>query len=88
MTFAIINGTMKEKIEGKRRMVRFLHCADLHLDRSFEGMPQLSKWQQSLLTVNQEVWQRIVDLAIEKQVDFVLLAGFTFCIIIGNRFYV
>ena len=78
MTFAIINGTMKEKIEGKRRMVRFLHCADLHLDRSFEGMPQLSKWQQSLLTVNQEVWQRIVDLAIEKQVDFVLLAGDTF----------
>ena len=59
-------------------MVRFLHCADLHLDRSFEGMPQLSKWQQSLLTVNQEVWQRIVDLAIEKQVDFVLLAGDTF----------
>ncbi|WP_054660414.1 metallophosphoesterase family protein [Secundilactobacillus kimchicus] len=56
--------------------MKFIHSADLHLDSPFEGLKQLPD----------EVWQRVyrspflaltklVDIAIENQVDFVLLAG-------------
>lgn len=56
--------------------MKFIHSADLHLDSPFEGLKQLPD----------EVWQRVyrspflaltklVDIAIENQIDFVLLAG-------------
>ena len=56
--------------------VTFLHCADLHLDRPFTGANQLPT---SILDFVRESAYRslraIVDLAIQKQVDFVLFAG-------------
>ena len=60
-------------------MVKFIHAADLHIDRSFEGLVNLDKSvQEKLLEVNLKVLANIVDKAIINGVDFVLLAGDTF----------
>lgn len=60
-------------------MVKFLHIADLHLDRAFEGLAALDKQAETqLLTANQQVLTRIVDLALQEAVDFVVIAGDTF----------
>lgn len=60
-------------------MVKFLHIADLHLDRAFEGLATLDKQTEAqLLTANQRVLTRIVDLALAEVVDFLVIAGDTF----------
>ncbi|WP_244943922.1 metallophosphoesterase family protein [Siminovitchia fortis] len=56
--------------------IRFIHTADLHLDSPFLGLSQLpeklfSRLQESTFSA----FERVVDTAIEKDVDFVLLAG-------------
>jgi len=57
----------------------FLHTADLHLDCQFEG---ISKAPNAISAVLRDAtfksWQRIVELAIERRVDFVLIAGDVF----------
>lgn len=60
-------------------MVKFIHAADLHMDRSFEGLTNVNKSiQKELLNVNLKVLSNIVEQAIKYQVDFVLLAGDSF----------
>lgn len=60
-------------------MLRFIHGADLHFDRSFEGLTGLAPAaSQRLPQINQEVLANIVEVACERKVDFVLLAGDTF----------
>lgn len=60
-------------------MISFIHAADLHMDRSFEGLVNLDKQvQERLLTANLAVLSNIVDEAIKHAVDFVLLAGDSF----------
>jgi DNA repair exonuclease SbcCD nuclease subunit len=59
-------------------MVRFIHTADLHLDRPFEGLSSLGSQQEQLLTANLNVLKKIISLAITEQVDFILIAGDTF----------
>lgn len=59
-------------------MLRFLHCADLHLDRSFEGLQLIHDRVTHLTEANERVLENIVSLALAEQVDFVLLAGDTF----------
>ena len=57
-------------------MIRFIHAADLHLDTPFSGLEQTSKrLAGKLREAPFESFSRIVDIAIEKKVDFVLLAG-------------
>lgn len=59
--------------------MRFLHAADLHLDRSFEGLTSVPEhFQETLATANQKMLHNIVDAAIDQMVDFILLAGDTF----------
>lgn len=58
--------------------MRFLHCADLHIDRAFEGLPESITMQNQLMQANEQTLQNIVDLAIAEQVDAVLLVGDTF----------
>lgn len=59
--------------------MKFLHAADLHLDRSFEGLTSVpDHFQEKLTAANQKVLQNIVDAAINQAVDFILLAGDTF----------
>lgn len=59
--------------------MKFLHAADLHLDRAFEGLTTVSEhFRKYLATANQKMLQNIVDTAITEAVDFILLAGDTF----------
>lgn len=58
-------------------MLRFIHCADLHFDRSFEGLHLVSE-TKSLAESNGQVLENIVNLALEEEVDFMLFAGDTF----------
>ncbi len=56
--------------------IRFIHTADLHLDSPFLGLNQLPeklfrRLQESTFTA----FERVVDAAIKKDVDFVLVAG-------------
>lgn len=59
--------------------MKFLHAADLHLDRSFEGLTQIpAHFQEQLMNANQNMLKTIVDTAITQAVDFILLVGDTF----------
>lgn len=59
--------------------MKFIHAADLHLDRSFEGLTAIPEtFQPYLKQANQKMLQHIIDAAIIHEVDFVLLAGDTF----------
>ena len=59
--------------------MKFIHIADLHLDRSFEGLGQVSKQLLTELSqLNQQLLNNLVDCAIAEKVDFVLIAGDTF----------
>ncbi|WP_416828662.1 metallophosphoesterase family protein [Ectobacillus polymachus] len=57
--------------------LRFIHAADLHLDSPFKGME--NEIPQDLFTRMKEStfrsFSRIVQVAIEEKVDFILLAG-------------
>lgn len=56
--------------------LRFIHCADLHLDSPFQGFYDLP---DSILTHVREstfeAFHHVIDKAIEHKVDFVLFAG-------------
>lgn len=57
-------------------MIRFIHAADLHLDTPFYGLQEISKDLSSLMRKAPfESLKKIIDTAIEKEVDFVLLSG-------------
>lgn len=57
-------------------MVKFIHCADIHLDAPFSGLGTINqRLQQKLLTANYESFERIIELAITEKVDFVLIGG-------------
>ena len=59
--------------------MKVLHTADLHLDRSFEGLKKSPKQIiEKLQDANHEVVTSIVDIALENQVDAVIFAGDTF----------
>lgn len=55
---------------------RFVHCADLHLDSPFTGIassdPRLAKM---LVNATFHAFERVVDLAVEEDADFILIAG-------------
>ncbi|MDN6639455.1 MAG: DNA repair exonuclease [Tetragenococcus sp.] len=59
-------------------MLRFIHCADLHFDRPFEGLHLIADKAKELPRENEQVLSNIVTLAIEESVDFLLFAGDTF----------
>lgn len=56
--------------------VRFVHCSDLHLDYPFERLGDIPETLAPVLQrASLRCWERIVTLAIERNVDFVLVAG-------------
>ena len=59
-------------------MLRFIHCADLHFDRPFEGLHLIAAKMKEFARANEQVLEKIVTLALEQHVDFMLLAGDTF----------
>ncbi len=57
-------------------MVKFIHCADLHLDSPFKSRSHLNQSifediQQSAY----ESFRHIVDIALKEEVDFLIIAG-------------
>ena len=57
----------------------FIHCADLHLGTPFKGVADKfgtdDSCMQEILHAPEAAFQKIIDFAIEKKVDFVLFAG-------------
>ena len=60
-------------------MFRFLHASDLHLDVPFRALRRApSSVSEVLQDASFEAFERLVDVALEREVAFVLLAGDTF----------
>ncbi len=56
--------------------VTFIHAADLHLGAPFKGLRASSPlWADALLEAIPSAYRRIIDTALEKHVDFVVIAG-------------
>jgi len=54
----------------------FIHTADLHLDSPFKGISEVNEEISSELTeATFKAFNKIIDLGIEKQIDFLLIAG-------------
>jgi len=55
---------------------KFLHAADLHLDTPFQGLTRVNPLLgNKLKTASIRVLDKLVSLAIDEKVDFVLIAG-------------
>lgn len=58
------------------QMIKFIHCADLHLDSPFKSKSHLSsKIFEDVQKSAYESFKKIVDIALKEEVDFVLIAG-------------
>ena len=58
------------------REFSFIHTADLHLDSPFKGISEVNEEISLELTeATFKAFNKIIDLCIEKQVDFLLIAG-------------
>jgi DNA repair protein SbcD/Mre11 len=56
--------------------VRFVHCADLHLDTPFRGLAHIAPdVAEALNNATFRAYDNVIDLAIEEQVDCVIVAG-------------
>ena len=57
-------------------MVRFIHAADIHLDSPLRGLERYEGAPSDRIrSAARRALERLVDLAIERKVDFVLIAG-------------
>jgi exonuclease SbcD len=67
---------MKTKKPSINNSFTFIHTADLHLDSPFVGITQIDKQLgQKLAKTTILAYETIIDLCIEKNVDFFLIAG-------------
>ncbi len=58
------------------KTLTFIHAADLHLGAPFRGLGRVSEtWAARLMRAISEAFDRVVDAALERQVDFVVIAG-------------
>ena len=56
--------------------VRFIHCADLHLDTPFRGLADVDADRgRALNQATFDSYANIIDLAVREEVDFVVIAG-------------
>ena len=59
--------------------MRFIHCADLHLDSPLRGLERYEGAPaQDMREATRRSFANIIDLALERDVDFVLIAGDVF----------
>lgn len=67
------------KNDWRIMLMKLLHTADLHIDRAFEGLKDMPiEVAHQLQQANQKVLERIIDVAIQSEVDAVVFAGDTF----------
>lgn len=56
--------------------MKFIHAADIHLDSPLAGLAAYKDAPADRLrTVTRDAFTRLVDLAIEEAVDFMIIAG-------------
>ncbi|MFI5454469.1 MAG: exonuclease SbcCD subunit D [Isosphaerales bacterium] len=56
--------------------ISFLHAADIHLDSPLQGLERYERAPvERIRGATRRAFSRLIDLAIEKRVDFVLIAG-------------
>ncbi len=61
------------------KRVTFIHTGDLHLGAPFRGLRAVSDtWANRLISAISEAYDRVIDAAISRQVDFVVIAGDVF----------
>src|SRR5215207_3068203 len=61
---------------SKAPVFRFIHAADLHLDTPYEGIGRASDdVQRALRDASLDAFDALVDLALERNVSFVVIAG-------------
>ncbi|MDD7369756.1 MAG: DNA repair exonuclease [Berryella intestinalis] len=61
------------------RSITFLHTADLHFGAPFRGIRNLSEtWSDRLLEAIGSAYDTVIDTAIKREVDFVVIAGDVF----------
>lgn len=54
----------------------FIHAADLHIGAPVRGLSHLSEeWETRVIDAIPAAWDRVVDAAVSRQVDFVVVAG-------------
>jgi DNA repair exonuclease SbcCD nuclease subunit len=59
-----------------RESVTFIHTADVHLDAPFQGIGEASeRVGRALAESTYEAFRRVVDTALAREVDFVVIAG-------------
>lgn len=57
-------------------MLKFLHCADLHLDSPFKGLYHLpTSIFKRIQNSTFQAFKKVVQTAIQEEVDFVIIAG-------------
>ena len=55
---------------------RFIHAADIHLDSPLSGLTQYDESEaQEILTASRGAMENLIQLAIDEQVSFVVIAG-------------
>ena len=60
----------------KSEKIRFVHAADLHIDSPFKGISNLnSELARHLSEATYRAFENIIDLCIDENVDFLLIAG-------------
>ena len=58
------------------KTLRFIHCADLHLGSPFQGLAPLEeRWGRIVGNAPLKAFQKVVQLAIDKRVHALLIAG-------------
>lgn len=54
----------------------FIHAADLHIGAPFRGLRALSdEWARRLVDAIPGAWDRVVEAAVSRKVDFVVVSG-------------
>ena len=67
---------MGKRKTSNNKLFSFIHTADLHLDSPFIGIYEINQeLRESLVNATFEAYDTIIDLCIEKEVDFLLIAG-------------
>ena len=56
------------------KSLRFIHCGDLHLGSPFRDIASIDeRWQRIVGNATMRAFQKVVQLAIDKQVHAVLI---------------
>ena len=54
----------------------FIHAADLHIGAPFRGLRALSdEWARRLVDAIPGAWDRVVEAAVSRKVDFMVVSG-------------